>query len=411
MNKLVNTVMDTVPELTVEQAFKLGMSITNLEHEADTVVRDFSSLQTAIDNTSELSLIDSTTEAYKVAMSSIATSANIDTVTLLNLTTEAKTDARHAIELILKVYQAFFKKISAVLKKLFIKVVAWLATSDKKRDTLITTIKELKLTQFSNEHYEKLVPIFRLREANLLGYENPSLEASRFDDRTRALKKSLMSVIGDIHQEDDIFKENKEISKAMRSTLVSWDFKGEIPDHLREALVYKYVHVTLINIYNNKIDFLVDCYNVNETDDTKQKNQYYTKKITVELKDSTDEEIAKTIVSNGFRTPNNVLSMLNSLPDAKKLQEFISKGFDSMGDLRKISGEVPGVKEKTDAETSNVYATGELNRITAYTTTAYLESKNAISLYRQIMKLGTAVSEFKEVDRSNQKALPAPKKK
>ena len=390
----------TQVEYTSEEAIQLGADVVNLEHEADKLLSDYAQLDKATATIAKINLEggDVNVKAlYELTIEAIASDLGVsEEVTIDKLSQESiGSDIKDYIKATMHMYHLFAVKFMQIVKKYYLKAMAWVVSSDKKRDKVLKALNDDKGYLLSDDDYNSVIPILRLKTARVLQIDSASLSYDRYNNREQHIKNSILNLVKNESNDQNIIDGNKLLSGRNKSLLLGKTFKGKLSDEEYAAIAGEdvTVNISVVATHNNKVDFLVDSMTVTRED---EEASYFAKVITRELEDVPDKDILSPF-KQGIKSKGDTAKWLTNLPKAKEMQKFISAGFDNISGFEKMIKEVnvaPG--KHSDFKMLRQAVDAIKKRSMAYSKTAYGEGKNIISEYRYTMKLATAVASFKD---------------
>jgi len=382
-----NTVADIA--LSTGEAIQLGADTANLEHEAETIIRDFDNAETAETQINALVAIAEATseddkstiaDAYAIAAGAIASKLGVPVEVIgTDVTVEGAVDtAKNVIVALAQVAHTFIVKLTATAKKLFLKAMAWIVSSDKKRDELVKKLEENKDYTLTADELKTLAPVLQTRAA----YYKGAIEGNIAGALGKELAKQLKDALKDTTGAKPKIAKNDFAKKLIESNL----FTGSLDDKVKKILAASDVSVNILATAGKKVTFII-AGTVGEGD----KASAETKVVVRELAEVKDEDVIK---ASKITAVDHIVGKVKGLSTAKELQTKINENFDAMATasdimatLKKDAGEW--------AEKKEMAATVKSGAITL-SKTAFAQSKDLIAEYRFGMNLGKLGLNFKE---------------
>ena len=381
----LNVEADEAVTLTAEQAFELGTDIVNLEADAEKLIADQAATEVAGEQLTALVAIgESTTEedrasvskAYAIAAGSIAAKLGVPVEVIgAEPTTEAFDKTKNVIATLANVAHTFIVKLTATAKKLFLKAMAWIVSSDKKRDELVKSLEEKKAHGLTADDYKTLLPVFKTNAAFILGGVDKAEDGSILTGLEADLAEAIKGT------ENTNTKISKDAFAAKLFTTGS--FTDTLSDKVEKVSKESTTIVRILGTAGSKITFIVVGSYKDGEDDIK-----VCKVVVRELKDVKDETVAAE-AKKVYGSVTDVANLVKGLKSAKELQGIINANFDAM----KTAVDTADKLRKDAEEWADKREAGIVVKETAieFSKTAYQESKDAIAKYRFAMALGKAV--------------------
>ena len=380
MNTLINLEEDApiVKALNIEESFALGTDIANLEQEEITLFKDMSAVDYAIDTVGELSANTEDSEAYRFAMSNIALGLGL---TADSLTTESK-----VTDFMKMTFQATRKaiiKINALAKKLWLKMMAWIVSSDKKRDELVKSLEELKSLTLENE--DKLLPIVKTRAA-FLAIEQELIGPKNGFHAVNSLRNGITEITKGQKVHTFSIMEDRQALGAMKSK-TTWS------DVFTPPAGKKLIQAKVIRTNGNDVQFLISL-----GDATGASHKVVTRTV----KKIEDNDVMPMFYNEyGKDVIATVTAELKELSTAKEIQSHINEAFKALDDAEKLSRDAEkDMQNWLGVKTTNSDTADSLkllnSELVALSKTTFGIVSESISVYRFWFKMAEKLSGFEK---------------